>query len=52
MGTMQDMLEITLIFIVSILTMIFNPPIPLLAIPFMIIIFIRTICIILESSQN
>jgi hypothetical protein len=48
--TMINALEITLIAMISILTMIFNPPLPLLAIPFMLIITMRTICMTLDRE--
>lgn len=43
-------LEIIIISIIAILTIIFQPPIPLLAIPFLIIITMRTICSKLEDG--
>ena len=49
--TMINAIEITLIAMISILTFIFNPPLPLLAIPFMLIITIRTICMILDGTE-
>jgi len=47
---MINALEITLIAIIGILTILFNPPLPLLTIPFILIMFIRTICILLEKE--
>lgn len=45
-------IEIILIFLIAILTLIVQPPIPLLAIPFMIIITMRGICAILEDTSD
>lgn len=50
--TMINAIEITLYLIISSLTIFLNPPIPLLSIPFILIIFIRTICMILEREDG
>ena len=44
--------EMCLIVLIGIITVIFQPPIPLLAIPFVTIIGMRHIFSILEDSQK
>lgn len=53
MGTLKlRLIELTIQFITAVLTIIFQPPLPLLAIPFMIIISTRTIFAMLEDNAK
>ena len=44
--------EFILLLLIGIITVIFNPPLPLLSIPFIVIIAIRNIFILLEDSKK
>jgi hypothetical protein len=52
MNSFLNITEVIIIFLISVTTLIFNPPIPLLAIPFMFIIFIRTVFILIERMNE
>ncbi len=43
-------IELILIFVIGVITLIFSPPIPLLGIPFVIIIGMRSVFMILEDA--
>jgi len=47
-----EIAEISLIFIISVITLITQPPLPLLAIPFLIIMSMRTIFQILMEEDK
>ena len=44
--------ELIFIFIVGVTTILFNPPLPLLAIPFLLILTARTIFNILDKEEK
>ena len=44
--------EILLVFLIAIVTVVTQPPLPLLAIPFLIIIAMRSVCFSLENGVD
>lgn len=47
-----NMIEVLLISLIGVITVIFQPPIPLLAIPFVTIMGMRQVFSILEGSEK